>query len=104
MEFNANINQLKRQLNIEETYDDDNVLLQHYLDVAEQSVQLYCGVTGLTMYTGETMNMPISITQAVIMLAAHFYLSRNIISYGQGYEIPFTLKWLLDPYRDFIVG
>jgi len=102
MEYNTNINQLKRQLNIEESYTGDDAILQHYLDVAEQSVELYCGTTGLTSYTGTTM--PISITQAVIMLAGHFYLNRNLVSFAQGYEIPFTIKWLLDPYRDFIVG
>jgi len=100
--MNVNVNMLKRQLNIEQDYHDDDAILQHFLDVAEQSVTTYCGVTGLTEYTDTTM--PISIHQAVILLASHFYLNRNMVSFGQGTEIPYSFRFLLDPYRDFIVG
>ena len=102
MNITVNINQLKRQLNIEEDFVDDDAILQHFLDVAEQSVNVYCGVTGLTEYT--ELSIPISINQAVILLAAHFYLNRNMVSYSQGTEIPYGFRFLLDPYRDFIVG
>lgn len=102
MDINVNINQLKRQLNIEESYVDDDPLLQHFLNVAEESVIQYCGLTGLTMYTDTTL--PISIHQATILLAAHFYLNRNLVSFAQGTEIPYSFRFLLDPYRDFIVG
>jgi len=38
------------------------------------------------------------------MLAAHFYLNRNMVSFAQGAEVPYSYRFLLDPYRDFIVG
>lgn len=100
--MNITITQLKRQLNIESTFTDDDAILQHFLDVAEQSVYNYCGTTGLTMY--DDITMPISISQAVILLASHFYLNRNMVSFGQGTEIPYSFRFLLDPYRDLIVG
>lgn len=102
MDINVTIGELKRQLNIEQDFLDDDVLLQHFLNVAEESVNSYCGLTGLTIYSGSTL--PISIHQATLFLAAHFYINRAMVSFAQGNEIPFTLRWLLDPYRDFIVG
>lgn len=100
--MNVNINQLKRQLNIELDYVDDDAILQHMLNVATLSVQTYLGSNALTGYTDNTI--PVSIEQAVIMLAAHFYLNRNMVSFAQGTEVPYSFRFLLDPYKDFIVG
>lgn len=101
MDTNINIQQLKRQLNIEESYTSDDVILQQYLDVAEVAIQNYLGVNSLTGYTSTTL--PISVEQAVIMYGSHLYLNRNIISYSQGYEIPLTFRFLLDYYKDFVI-
>jgi hypothetical protein len=90
-----NINSLKRQLNIELTYTDDDAILQHLLDVTETSVENYCGYNALTGYT----SLPLPVIQATIMLAAHFYQNRNMVSFSQGYSIPFSFRFLLDPYK-----
>jgi uncharacterized phage protein (predicted DNA packaging) len=100
--MNININKLKAQLNIELDYLDDDAILQHLLNVATLGVQTYLGTNALTGYT--STNTPVTIEQAVIMLAAHYYINRNIVSYAQGTEVPLSFKWLLDPYRDYIVG
>jgi hypothetical protein len=100
--MNITISQLKRQLNIEPEFTGDDIILQQMLDVAVLSVQTYLGINALTGYTDSTI--PITIHQAVIMLAGHFYINRNIIAFAQGTEIPYSFKWLLDPYKELIVG
>lgn len=100
--MNININQLKEQLNIEESYNDDNVILQHQLNVAKEAVERYLGTNALTGYT--TTTIPISIEQATIMLAAHFYINRNMVAFAKGEEVPYSFKFLLDPYKDFIIS
>ena len=100
--MNISITSLKRQLNIESTYTDDDAILQHYLDVAEERVKMYLGVNALTGYTDTTI--PITIQQAVIMLAGHFYLNRNMVAFSTATEIPYSFKWLLDPYKDIIIA
>jgi hypothetical protein len=98
-----NITQLKRQLNIEVDYVSDDIILQNYLDVAQEAVvktlNLYTGST--SGYTGSTT--PVSIQQAILLLAAHLYVTRQIISFGQPYSIPRTFDFLLNPYRDFTI-
>lgn len=102
MNLNVNINELKRNLNIEESFTDDDVFLQNILNVADNAVQTYLGTLALTGYT--EVSVPIEIHHSVILLASHFYLNRNMVSYAQGFEIPYSFKFLLAPYKDYIVG
>jgi len=94
---------LKLQLNIESGYTESDVILQHYLDVAEQSVLNYLNLyTGSTSgYTGTTR--PVSIDQSVLLLASHFYVTRQLVAYGQAYKIPYTMEYLLNNYKEFTV-
>jgi len=98
-----NIAELKRQLNIESDFTDDDILLQHYLNVAEESTLNY-----LNLYTGSTSGVtgstrPVSIDQAVLLLASHFYVTRQLVSYGQAYKIPYTMEYLLNAYKEFTI-
>jgi hypothetical protein len=66
------------------------------------------GYTGTTIITGSTGTtttaiLPISIEQAIIMLAAHWYINRNIVSFAQPWDVPYSFKFLLDYYRNWIV-
>ena len=106
------IKYLKTQLNIESGYTESDVILQHYLNVAEQSVLNYLnlytgstsGYTGSSLtsgYTGTTR--PVSIDQSVLLLASHFYVTRQLVAYGQAYKIPYTMEYLLNNYKEFTV-
>ncbi len=104
------INDLKRQINIELDYTDDDIFLQHLLDASTSAVETYLGVNALTGYTGfevsgYTSNVPVptEIIQSIVMLAAHLYLNRNIVSFGIGTEIPYSFKFLLGPYKDYVI-
>ena len=108
--MDINITQLKRQLNIELDYTDDDFFLQNLLQSSISAVQTYLGVNALTGYTGfevsgYTSNVPLppEIYQSIIMLAAHLYLNRNIVSFGVGTEIPYSFKFLLGPYKNYVI-
>jgi hypothetical protein len=99
-----NIAELKRQLNIEQDFVDDDIILQMDLDVAEQACLNY-----LNLWTGSTSGVtggtrPVSISQAVLLLASHFYVTRQPVSYGQAYKIPLALEFLLDSYKNFTIS
>ena len=99
-----NISQLKRQLKIEDDYLDDDIILQFYLDVAEPAA-----ISFLNYYTGSTSGitgstMPMPVQAAILILAAHLYINRTPVAYGQPYVIPYTLEWLLQPYKYFTVA
>jgi hypothetical protein len=108
-----NIPSLKRQLNIEQSFSNDDAILQQCLDVAVQTTYMYLGnninISGFypsgnnvtTGYTGTTV--PISIEHAILMLASHFYVNRNIVAFATPSELPYSYKFLLDWYKDFII-
>jgi hypothetical protein len=95
------IQDLKRQLHIELDYTSEDIILQHYLNVAEKVVNDY-----LNYYTGSTSGVTGNTTykQGVLLYAAHLYVTRQPIAYGQPYEIPLTFKFMLDPMKEFIVN
>ena len=99
-----NISQLKRQLKIEEDYLDDDIILQFYLDVAEPAAINFLNydTKSISGITGSTMPMPVQ--QAILILASHLYINRTPVSFGQPYVIPYTLEWLLMPYKYFTVA
>lgn len=92
---------LKAHLNIEASFTDDDTLLTDLIGVAEGAIKDYvCG--GLEDYTEETM--PDVVKHAALLLSAHLYLNRSMVSFAQGYEIPYSFKFLLNPYRVYTVG
>lgn len=95
------LNELKAHLNIETGYTTDDIYLTTLLDVAESACNEYTN-NGLEIFN--TYDLPIQIKHAIILLAGHWYLNRNMVSFGQGYEIPYTFQFLLNPYKNYIIS
>ncbi len=93
--------EIKKQLNIESTYTDEDQYLQQILTVAELAIANDCNY-GLTGYTSTTM--PITIKQAMLMLAGHLYLNRTPVAFAQAVEIPYSIKYLISADRNLITG
>ena len=96
----ATLAEIKRHLNIEESYIDDDGYLQDLIEVTAIAIQNYLNDT-LSGATETTI--PMTIKQAALLLAAHFYTNRQIIAFANGVEIPYTYKFLLDPYKNFVI-
>lgn len=98
------IQELKRHLNIELDFSDEDILLQNYIDIAEQVVlselNLYTGSTA--SYTGSTA--PLQLQHAILLYAAHLYVTRQIISYGNPISIPKTFDFLINPFKKFTIN
>jgi hypothetical protein len=96
--------ELKQHLNIESTYTADDLYLSGLTTVACTAIDTYCNY-GLSGYTGTTSQtaIPVAVKHAAILFAGHLYLTRTIVSYTQAYEIPYTFKFLLDPYRNLTI-
>jgi hypothetical protein len=111
-----NLDVLKINLNIESGYTIDDTLLENFLEISVKQIYDYCdgGLSGYTIsgYTNGEVDelsitettLPITVQQAIIMFASHLYLNRNMVSFSQGYEIPYTYKFLVQPYKNIIVG
>jgi hypothetical protein len=94
------VTELKQHLNIETSYTADDVLLSGLTTTSTIAVQTYTN-DGLSGYTGTTTPAPVK--HATLLLAGHLYLNRNMVSFTSGVEIPYTYKFLLDPYKNYVV-
>jgi hypothetical protein len=92
---------LKTHLNIETAFTDDDTYLTDIIAVVEMSIKSYCN-GGLDEFSDQTM--PVVVKHCALLLAAHLYLNRTMVSFAQGYEIPYSYKFLLNPYRIYTVG
>lgn len=91
---------LKAHLNIETAFTADDTYLTSLIAVAELSIREYC----CWAETEYVTDIPATIKQAALLLAAQLYTTRTIVSYAQGYEIPYSFKFLLNPYRNYTVA
>lgn len=103
------LSEAKKHLNIEESFTDDDQYIQELISVAELVVQEYLngGIVDatLTFTVGEdtVSALPKSIKHACLLLISHLYQNRNMVSFSQGYEIPYSFKFLLSPYRNYVI-
>lgn len=91
------LDDLKAQLNIELAFTDDDTYLEQLIGVAELAISNYCD-GGLDEFTDA--DMPITVKQSGLLLASHLYLNRGMVSFAQGYLIPHSFHFLLDPYKN----
>jgi len=94
------LSELKKHLNIETTFTEDDTYLSTLIDVAELSINEYCN-GGLETYESE---IPVTVKQATLILAAHLYINRTAVSFVQALEIPYSFKFLLNPYRIYTIN
>ena len=93
---------LLKQHVIADDFSEDDQYLQHLLEAAEQYV---CDATNRT--TDELLKLggealPVTLQQAVLMIAGHWYNQREAVSGVQMAEVPYTLQALIKPYRKLV--
>lgn len=88
---------LKAQLTLE--HDLDDALLSHKLAVAEEFIGNHTGTP-----FADRDPVPASLTEAALMLAAHWYLNRESASDLRLMPVPFGVHELLAPYKEQVTG
>lgn len=95
------IHEVKRHLNIESSFNDDDGYLQDLIEVSAIAIQNYLNDS----LSGQTeTNVPMTIKHAALLFTAHLYIHRQIVSFANAVEIPYTYKFLLDPYKNFTIA
>jgi hypothetical protein len=95
------IEELKRQLFIELDYTDEDSYLKSLIEVAVESVATYLNLSISTLYTDVTL--PKAIKHGMLLVASNLYENRTPVAFAKAYEIPLGFKFLLDPYRNYVV-
>lgn len=91
---------LKRQC-YADSYTDDDDILQQKLEIAEAIVVLWTNRTAdeLKAINDDGTTYPAPVVQAIYLLAAHYYATREAASSAKQEAVPYGIEALIKPYR-----
>lgn len=95
------LNNLKKHLNIDLDYDDDNEYLLGLIEVSEQIIQQHINNTfeQLIELYGK---VPAPIDHATLLLCGHYYANREIAIIGANIsKLPLSFEYLIQPYINY---
>lgn len=95
------VNDLKRHLNIELTFVDDDEYLLSLIKVAEKAVENHINISFDEIMIENNGVLPTPLFHSILLLSANFYANREIVSFSNVYKIPFTFEYLLNQYKKY---
>ena len=96
----VNLELIKKHLNIDADYTEDDEYLQYLYGVAESIVEKHIDKQ-LEDIIAEQGEIPKPLVHCILLLIGNFYDNRESIAFGTPTEIPMTLQYLLQSYRDY---
>ena len=91
---------LKKHLNIDESFIDDDEYIKALCLAAEQAVENHIA-RPLSEIVDEHGKLPPSVKHAILLLVGHFYANRESVSFASASVIPLAYEYLLQPYKSY---
>lgn len=92
--------QIKKHLNIDTNFHDDDEYLVSLAEVAEKVVESNID-TKLEMLEDGDGFIPSPLTQAMLLLIANYYANRESVAFASCTEVPKSFNYIIDLYRDY---
>lgn len=94
------LDQIKKHLNIDEYYKDDDEYLLYLASVSELVVEKHidCNLVELCDDRGD---LPSPLLHAMLLFIGDMYNNRESVSYSSPHEVPFSYEYLLSLYKDY---
>lgn len=93
------LNKIKKHLNIDEDFTDDDSYLTDLEQVAETVVERHIDSSFDNIIEGE--NLPSPLEQAILLFIGNMYLNRESVAFATTQQIPFSYQYLIDLYTDY---
>lgn len=93
---------VKKHLNIDESFKDDDDYITGLIQVAEDAVakNLNIDLSDVT----KSNELPSSIVQSILLLIGNLYNNREAVTYSTPNEVPFAYNYLINLNRNFTIG
>lgn len=92
--------EIKKHLNIDKDFHDDDEYLMSLEEVAEKVVETNID-TKLSKLEDGDGDIPSPLKQAMLLLVANYYANRESVAFASAKEVPLSYKYLIDLYRDY---
>ena len=93
--------QIKRHLNIDERFQEDDEYLLELAEVAQAAVEKHLDTSLQDIAKDNGGTLPSPIVHAMKLLVAEYYGQREAISYTATQVVPLAYDYLLAPYIDY---
>lgn len=90
---------IKKHLNLEPDFNDDDELLILYAQAAEEAVQVHCN-DSIEHIAEKEGHLPAPLFQAMLLQIGQLYSNREVVGLKVN-EIPFAYTYLINLYRNF---
>lgn len=92
--------QIKKHLNIDDQFHDDDEYLVDLAMVAENAVQRHIDRQLSDLENDEGM-LPMPLIQAMLLMVGSFYAKRESIAFAATTEVPLAYEYLLSLYKNY---
>lgn len=92
--------EIKKHLNINSDFHDDDEYLGYLEEVAEKVVENNIDTKLRKLEDGDG-DIPSPLKQAMLLLIANFYANRESVAFSQSTEVPVSYKYLIDLFRNY---
>jgi uncharacterized phage protein (predicted DNA packaging) len=93
--------QIKKHLNIDEAYHEDDEYLVDLEQVAEEVVEKHIDDDLKQIASSNSGVLPTGLTHAMLLFIGNMYANRESVAFVNSSEIPFTYQYLLDQYKNY---
>lgn len=91
---------IKKHLNIDADFTDDDSYLLTLAEVAGQVIEKHID-QNLSDVAGDGGELPAPLSQAMLLFIGNMYANRESVSYSSAGEVPFAYDYLLSLYKDY---
>ena len=92
--------QVKKHLNIDEDFREDDEYIMQLVEVAEKVVERNID-TSLEMLEDGDGQIPPPLMQAMLLLIGNFYANRESVAFASSSNVPYSYQYLIDLYRNY---
>ena len=96
------LNTVKKHLNIDDTFTEDDNYITSLIKVAEDAVAKNENIALKDIE--EDGELPSSVSHSILLLVGNLYNNREATSYSVPSEVPYAYKYLVNLNRNFTVG
>ena len=95
------IDRIKKHLNIDDYYKDDDNYLVYLYEVAEKVVEKHTDTSLKQIAEENGGELPPPILHAMLLFIGDMYKSRESISFGSATSIPVSYDYILSLYKNY---
>ena len=100
MEY-LNLDLIKKHLNIDEDFHDDDDYLTLLGDVVEQVTERHIDDSLKKLTADNNGKIPAPLIQAMLLLLGTYYNNRENVAFASSAEIPLSYSYLLSLYQNY---